>query len=197
MQADRVAGLILAGGEGRRLGGLDKGLVLWQGRPMIAGVADALTAVVPRLLISANRSLDEYAVWGNEILTDPPELAWQGPLVGLLAGLARARMLGFEALLTSPCDTPEVSPELFRHLLEKAGERPVSPVLACVGERLHPLHGVYPVAVEAELRGYLESGQRRVQAFASGQGAVLVDCGDFAGGFTNRNRPEDFADSKG
>jgi molybdopterin-guanine dinucleotide biosynthesis protein A len=83
----QVTGLILAGGEGRRMGGADKGLLSYQGRPLVAHVLARLAPQVAGVLISANRNLDEYRAFGHEVLPDATDVR-VGPLAGLQAGLA-------------------------------------------------------------------------------------------------------------
>jgi molybdopterin-guanine dinucleotide biosynthesis protein A len=95
---DRVVGLILAGGAGRRLGGIDKGLMLLEGRPLVHWVAEALRPQVSRLLISANRHPEQYQQLGWPVLADawpssddpsrtPDQDRYQGPLAGIATAL--------------------------------------------------------------------------------------------------------------
>jgi molybdopterin-guanine dinucleotide biosynthesis protein A len=87
-----IAGLILAGGQGARMNGQDKGLVVLRGEPMVAHVARRLAPQVSRLVISANRHLDLYARYGAVVQDGEADLgAWQGPLLGIAAGLEAAR----------------------------------------------------------------------------------------------------------
>ncbi|SFR60801.1 molybdenum cofactor guanylyltransferase [Marinobacter daqiaonensis] len=169
-----IAGLILAGGEGRRMGGADKGLVEWQGRPLVAWVLDAMTPVVSPVWISANRSHDRYRGYSSRLVSDAAELRWQGPMAGLLAGLQAAASEGFDAVLVSPCDTPGVTPELFRALYRAYQAAPGVPVIVSSGGRQHPLHGVYPVSLATMVARRLKAGDRRVMAFAGAAGARSV-----------------------
>jgi molybdopterin-guanine dinucleotide biosynthesis protein A len=187
-----VAGLLLAGGEGRRMGGRDKGMLLWHGRPLAGWVFNALASAVQPVLISANRSLSGYqALAPGQVYEDEPGLSGQGPLAGLLTGMKAARALGADAVLVSPCDTPEITPEVFACLLTTWARTPARPVIAECEGRVHPLHGVYPVAMIPLLEQQLVSGNRRVMVFAETTGAVRADCKNAARAFRNRNRPED------
>ncbi len=97
-----VTGLILAGGEGRRMGGVDKGWVLWHDRPLVVWVQERLRPQVGSLLISANRSLERYAALGLPVVRDDVP-GFAGPLAGIAAGLAAAPT---DWLVTAPCDSP-------------------------------------------------------------------------------------------
>ena len=167
-----IAGLILAGGEGRRMGGVDKGLVDWRGKPLVARVMAAMSPVVSPVWISANRSLAQYRLYSDHLVGDPTGFRWQGPMAGLLAGLRAAAEYGADAVLTSPCDTPNVTPDLFRTLCE--AYQPGVAVTACSGGRLHPLHGVYPVSLIPMLEQRLKVGDRKVMAFVEAAGARFV-----------------------
>ncbi|WP_189576136.1 molybdenum cofactor guanylyltransferase MobA [Marinobacter zhanjiangensis] len=174
MSKSVIAGLILAGGEGRRMGGVDKGLVDWHGRPLVARVLDALAPVVTAVWISANRSLEEYRLYSDHLISDSDGFQWQGPMAGLLAGLRAAAECGADAVLVSPCDTPNVTPELFRTLYDAYQDEPGVAVIVRSGDRLHPLHGVYPVSLVPELEKRLRAGNRKVMAFVEAAGARSV-----------------------
>lgn len=193
VHSPEVVGLLLSGGEGSRLGGCDKGMVVWRGRSLAAWVFEALSSVVQPVLISANRSLESYQMLAPELVCqDEPGLAGQGPLAGLLTGIRAASALGAHAVLVSPCDTPEITPEVLVRLLQAWERDPDRPAIAECEGRAHPLHGVYPVGSEALLERQLASGNRRVMVFAETAGAVRVDCKNTSQAFRNRNRPEDF-----
>src|SRR5436305_15205563 len=100
--APEVTGLVLAGGQGSRMGGIDKGLQPFRGRPMVAHVVERFAPQVGEILINANRNLEEYARFGHRVIAD--EIAgFAGPLAGFERGLAHARCA---LLVTAPCDSP-------------------------------------------------------------------------------------------
>ncbi len=196
--APNITGLLLSGGEGRRMGGQDKGMVPWQGIPMAQWVLNALAAVATPVLISANRSLPDYEKLApGHVCEDPPELKGQGPLAGLLTGMKQAARLGAKAVLVSPCDTPEITPEALSDLINAWRQAPEKPVIAGCKGRVHPLHGVYPVALAPLLEQQLKNGNRRVMVFAEAAGVTTLKCDNAAEAFKNRNRPEDFQASEG
>ena len=84
-----VTGVVLAGGLGRRMGGVDKGLQGLDGRPMVAHVIERMLPQVEELLINANQNLDRYAAFGHRVVADSIE-GFAGPLAGLERGLATA-----------------------------------------------------------------------------------------------------------
>lgn len=98
----QITGIVLAGGRGSRMGGVDKGLQLFNGKPLVQHAIERLQPQVHRLLINANRNLDTYQQLGAPVLVDG--LAdFAGPLAGFLVGLAHCKT---PYLATVPCDTP-------------------------------------------------------------------------------------------
>ena len=187
-----VAGVLLAGGKGLRVGGADKGRLLWRGRPVVEAVAEVMGTVVADIIISANRSLDGYRQVSAEVVGDAPAFVGAGPLAGLLAGMHRAKALGYSAVLVCPCDTPAISPVLLEMLCRAYPQQPRQPVISVCNGKVHPLHGVYPVALAEALHEWLASGERRVYGFARSvdvREAIWEGC---AGVFDNCNHPEDF-----
>jgi molybdenum cofactor guanylyltransferase len=163
-----VTGLILAGGQGSRMGGRDKGLVDYRGRPLIDHVIERIAPQVDELLISANRSQDEYASRGYAVLADKLP-GFQGPLAGVLEGLRAAR---HDWVLTVPCDMPDLPADLLARLL--AGKRTEPIVIAEDESRTHPAIMLIRKNLTADLAAYLQSGQRAVHRFQAQMGFAAV-----------------------
>lgn len=153
----RVIGLVLAGGQARRMGGVDKGLQPWQGRPLAQHVLQALRPQVSELLISANRHLDVYATWGHRVLPDPPGLAFAGPLAGMLAALQA--LPDDSWLLTAPCDSPHLPADLAARLLQAA---PPGGLAFAQAAREHPTHALLHTRLREPLAAHLQGGGRAV-----------------------------------
>ncbi len=184
-----VTGGILAGGRGRRMGGIDKGLALLEGRPLAAWVLEGLRPQVEHLLISANRNRDEYARLGVPVVAD--RLAdFQGPLAGIAALLAACED---DWLVTVPCDAPHPPPDLVERLWQARAEAGAMLALAHDGRRLQPAHALIPRRLLPVLEADLANGERRLQAWLEAQGAAIADFSDRPGAFCNLNRPEDYA----
>ena len=109
---EQVTGIVLAGGLGRRMGGVDKGLVMLDGRPMVARVLERLRPQVADVLINANQNAERYAEFGYPVVRDAVG-GFAGPLAGLHAGLAQLR---HEYAATVPCDSPFLPADLIARL---------------------------------------------------------------------------------
>jgi molybdopterin-guanine dinucleotide biosynthesis protein A len=149
--------VILAGGQGTRIGG-DKGLQSLQGRALISWVVEAVKRDSEEILISANGLREAYAKFGYRVIADQlPD--WPGPLAGLEAALSVAQT---QYILSVPCDTPflpdELIPRLLGALLANAAEASV----AVVAGRRQPAIALYNKSVLPKLRDYLGSGRRKV-----------------------------------
>ena len=143
-----IAALILAGGQGSRLGFVDKAFVRVNARPLLALLLDRLAPQVDRIAISANGDATRFAAWPLPILPDPPDHAAKGPLAGLAAGLAWAEQIGADTLLTVPVDTP------FAPLTLRAALSPAAAV-ACYRGRQHHLVAHWPVTFRPTLETFL------------------------------------------
>lgn len=182
-----VTGVILAGGRGRRMGGLDKGLLHFRGRPLVAWVLDALAPQVGAILINANRHFDRYGALGHPVVSDPaPD--FQGPLAGLLGAMRAART---PWVLTLPCDNPmpprDLRTRLARALVATGGELAV----ARVGGRLQPVYLLAGVGLAASLDAFLAGGERRAERWLTGHRLAVADFDDRPEGFLNLNTPDD------
>lgn len=154
--------LILAGGRGQRMGGRDKGLVEWQGQPLVAHVQAAVRPLTDDLVISCNRNADLYAQWADQLVADA-EPDFPGPLAGILAGLAVAR---HDWVLLLPCDAPRIDAALAEQLLA-AAQASQGPVMARQGGYWQPLFTALPRRLLPALQEAWASGER------SPRGALL------------------------
>jgi molybdopterin-guanine dinucleotide biosynthesis protein A len=182
---EQTAAVILAGGQGRRMGGADKGLVAYQGRPLIEWVLDALAPQVGDILISANRNLDAYAAYGHRVLPDTlPD--FPGPLAGVLAALD---VVTADWLLVVPCDTPHLPADLALRLLGAAQLECVPLAVAADETRVH--HSCFIVRADqrGNLAAFLARGERAVRHWQAGLSSAVVSFD--AACFANLNQPDD------
>jgi molybdopterin-guanine dinucleotide biosynthesis protein A len=176
-----IAGLILAGGQGTRLGGVDKAFVALNGRPLIAHVLPRLAAQTDILAISANGDPARFADYAVPVLPDAREHAGKGPLAGIAAGLAWAAAAGAEAVLSMPVDTPFFPPN-FSALLTPP------PAVAVYEGRQHHLAALWPVTFLPRLLRFLaEPGSYRVRDALGLCEARQVVCHGPADPFLNIN----------
>jgi molybdopterin-guanine dinucleotide biosynthesis protein A len=183
VNAAAVTGLVLAGGQGRRMGGVDKGLQLLQGRPLVAWVLERLGPQVDEILISANQNLDRYGSFGHPVLPDEVG-GFAGPLAGLERGLARAR---HELVVTAPCDSPFLPGDLVNRLHQALMRNDAQLAVARTGVQPHPVFCLCRRSLHAGLRAYLASGGRKIDAWYGGLRVAEVPFDDVAEAFSNIN----------
>ncbi len=183
---DNITAAVLAGGMGRRMGGVDKGLVEVCGRPMIAWTLDAVRTQAGKLLINANRSQTEYAAFGLPVIGDRHE-GFQGPLAGLHAVLEAAET-PYVAIV--PCDTPRLPRDLFARLARALIEDDSELAVAEAGGRVHTLHGLFRTALLDDLTRALEADERKPDAWYATRRWSRVDFSDIPEAFDNINTPE-------
>lgn len=183
--APDVTAVVLAGGRATRMGGQDKGLVTVAGKPMIAWVLEALAPQAGRRLINANRNLDAYAAFGCEVVPDT-EAGFLGPLAGLAAALAVARS---DFVLTVPCDSPLLAPDLAERLHAASLQSGADIAVAHDGERLQPVFALYRREVAPSLATYLAGGGRKIDRWYAAHSLVEVDFSDRRESFLNVNDP--------
>lgn len=172
------------------MGGADKALLPFGPGTLLDQAVARLGPQVAELAVSANGNPARLDRFGLPVLPDDTSM---GPLSGLLAGLRWAALRGASHLATMPVDVPFVPGDLVPRLFLAASERPA---LARAGGRLHPVCGLWPVALAPVLAAFLNSGAKpKVMDFAESQGAAVADFPD-DGSFANVNTPEDLASAE-
>lgn len=184
-----VAGVILAGGLARRMGGDDKGLINYQGRAMVRHAVQAMLPQVDALIINANRNIDQYQQLGYPVVADSIE-GFHGPLAGMLTAMENTDA---DYILTAPCDCPNISPVLRRRMMETLLMTQSELAVASDGERMQPVFSLIPTRLKAELRAFLEQGERKIDLWLTKYKLAEVDFSDQPDTFVNFNRPEDLA----
>lgn len=178
-----VTGVVLAGGQGSRMGGVDKGLQPFRGRPMVAHVLERLAPQVGEIIINANRNVDAYGAFGHRVVADSIT-GFAGPLAGFERGLDYA---AGELVMTVPCDSPFLPADLvgrLRAALERAGAQLA---VAKTGDQAHPVFSLMRRSVHASLREFLGSGQRKIDRWYASLAAVEVLFDDQPDAFMNIN----------
>lgn len=184
---EQVTGVILAGGRATRMGGVDKGLVTINGRPMITWVIDALRPQVSEVLINANRNHDRYGEFCRAVVDDG-DSDFRGPLAGMASGM---RAAGTPWIAVVPCDSPLIAGALVERLY-RAAVASGSPIAAAHdGERLQPVFALLACHLLDDLAGYLDDGERKIDRWYARHGFASADFSDVAGSFANINAPDD------
>ena len=172
--AAAITGLILAGGRGSRMGGVDKGLQPLHGRPLVAHVLERLQPQVGTVLINANRNAEAYAAFGCAVIADA-DAGFAGPLAGLLAGLRQAET---EWLLSVPCDSPNLPCDLAARLFARLADDVADIAVPVTG--LGPKRQIQPVfcllrrGLSSALSHHLSTGGRKVESWLLAQKHCLV-----------------------
>ena len=180
-----VSGIVLAGGLGRRMGGVDKGLQLLHGRPMIAHVLARLAPQVDDIVINANQNQERYAAFGRRVVPDAIG-GFAGPLAGLHAGLAA---ISHPLAVTVPCDSPFLPADLVARLERYLGSNDLA--VAKTGDQPHPVFALVRRAVANNLEAFLKGGGRKVDAWYASLKVVEVLFDDEADAFRNINTLEE------
>jgi molybdopterin-guanine dinucleotide biosynthesis protein A len=178
-----ITGVVLAGGQGRRMGNVDKGLVDLDGRPLVAHVVDRLAPQVATLVINANRHADDYARLGYPVVSDAIG-GYAGPLAGLHAGL-RAAATPF--VVTSPCDSPFLPADLVVRLAHAFEGAPLDIAVARTFEQAHPVFALVRRSLSPHLERFLETGGRKIDAWYASLAVAEVSFDDEADAFRNIN----------
>ncbi|GGO82769.1 molybdenum cofactor guanylyltransferase [Marinobacterium nitratireducens] len=180
----KLDALILAGGESRRMGGGEKGLLPLAGRPMICHLIDRLRDRVERVWIGCRGDQEGYRGLADGMVED------QGESAGPLSGIGRAlETLDCTHLLVMPCDTPLVSGASLDRMIALAKAHPDRILVVQDGEYLQTLHLIVPVSSAASLVRYRQSGRRAVRGWLEAFGYVECRCDD-PGEFLNINTPQ-------
>jgi molybdenum cofactor guanylyltransferase len=184
-----VTGVVLAGGQGSRMGGVDKGLQPFRGKPMVAHAIERLAAQVDEVLINANRNPEAYAQFGHRVIADEIE-GFAGPLAGFERGLAHAKG---DLVVTVPCDSPFLPADLVARLRSALESGHAQLAVAKTGDQAHPVFSLMRRDVLASLQEFLSSGQRKIDRWYSALKVVEVPFDDEPDAFLNINTREELA----
>lgn len=186
-ERNTVTGVVLAGGRATRMGGMDKGLVEVAGRAMVDHVLQRLRPQTAHLVVNANRNEADYRQRGWPVVPDAfGEFA--GPLAGIAAGLAASTT---DWVVTVPCDSPMVPPDLVSRLAAGVRDQDADIGVAHAEGRMQPVFALLPGYLLGDLQAFLREGGRKIDLWYSRHRLAVVAFDDRPEAFVNVNTPED------
>jgi molybdopterin-guanine dinucleotide biosynthesis protein A len=186
-----VTGLILAGGKGSRMGGVDKGLQNFRGRRLVDHVYERLAPQVGGIIINANQNHEEYKTFGVRVVSDALKEktgGFAGPLAGLHAGLSVSKR---SFLASVPCDSPFLPADLIERLHQRIDETGAELAVAKTGDQPHPVFSLMRRGVLDHLADFLKGGGRKIDAWYATLNVVEVGFDDEPEAFSNINTREE------
>ncbi len=179
--ASQIHAVVLAGGEGRRMGGLDKGLLLFDAQPLAQRAAQRIAPFVGRVSINANRHLEQYLALGYEVFEDGLSQQ-QGPLGGVCQALRQSTL---PYVLVLPCDVPFFPADLTHRLAESLSQHPSANVamvrtwqaqgVAPQTMHVNPVFMLIRTQIVNHLEAFFQQGGRKLVTWAGLAGLVVVD----------------------
>ena len=158
-----ISAVILAGGRGQRMGGADKGLIVWQKKPLVAHVIAALEPQVNQIILSCNRNIEAYSSYGYPVIKD--DLSnFQGPLSGVISVLDSSICTG-QLLLLYPCDSPNPPSNLVEILSRKLIDEQLDCAYCNDGSRDQYLFSLISTNCRDSLSTYLLGNNRSVRGW--------------------------------
>ncbi|MBU3602673.1 molybdenum cofactor guanylyltransferase MobA [Polynucleobacter sp. AM-25C3] len=191
--SQHITGLILAGGRAQRMGGIDKGLISFHGKPLIESAINRLKPQVSTILINANRSITKYSHYGYPVLMDEtPDFS--GPLAGFSVGLKHCKT---PYLLTSPCDSPLLPSDIAEKMATELENQNLELVFASSKEDdgkiwAQPVFCLMKSSLQDSLHAFLSKGDLKIDHWFTElrSGTVVFES---AQAFANVNTPEELA----
>lgn len=187
---DSTTGVVLAGGRARRMGGEDKGLIEFRGKPLVVYALEAIRVIADRVLISANRNRERYASFGYPIIADPTP-TFEGPLAGLLSAMKAAET---PYLLVVPCDSPMMTGTLLGRLVAALTAEKAAIAVAHDGERLHPVFMLVQRQLADDLEQFLSGNERKLERWLARHCVAVAHYGDRPDVFVNVNTPAELSE---
>jgi molybdenum cofactor guanylyltransferase len=188
MELRDITGLVLAGGRGSRMGGVDKGLQTLNGVPLVQHALQRLAPQVGALMVNANRHLETYAGFGVPVWPDEPA-DYAGPLAGFLAGLAHCET---PWLATVPCDTPRFPLDLLARLAAGLGDAALAIATTSEGAvvQRQPVFCLMNRALKQDLEAFIAEGGRKIEHWLARHRCAEVQFDD-AAAFFNANTADE------
>lgn len=188
-----ITGLILAGGRAQRMGGIDKGLIPFHGKPLIESAISRIKPQVSTILINANRSITKYSNYGYPVLMDEtPDFS--GPLAGFSVGLKHCKT---PYLLTLPCDSPLLPTDLAKTMAVELKDKDLELVFASSKESdgkiwSQPVFCLMKSSLQDSLNTFLSKGDLKIDRWFKElrSGTVIFESPQ---AFANVNTPEELA----
>jgi molybdopterin-guanine dinucleotide biosynthesis protein A len=187
--APPVTGLILAGGKGSRMGGVDKGLQAFRGRRLVDHVYERIAPQVAGVIINANQNQEAYRTFGVRVVSDAVG-GFAGPLAGIHAGLSVSKR---PFLASVPCDSPFLPDDLVARLYARIDETGAELAVARTGDQPHPVFSLMRRDVLDHLSDFLKEGGRKIDAWYATLNVVEVAFDDEAEAFSNINTLDELA----
>lgn len=186
-----ITGVLLAGGQGSRMGGVDKGLVELAGQPMAAHVLARLAPQVDDIIINANQNAEAWAAFGYPVFGDDIP-GYAGPLAGLHAALARASQ---PLVATAPCDSPFLPADLVARLAAALHAADAQLAVAKTFDQAHPVFCLCRRDLADHLLAFLQAGGRKIDRWYGSLKVVEVAFDDEEAAFRNINTRDELADA--
>ncbi len=182
-----ITAVVLAGGQGSRMGGTDKGLTLFWNIPLVEYVIERIAPQVGETIINANRNMPIYANYGLRVVNDQYSGSY-GPLAGFAAGLAAAET---PYLATVPCDSPFIPHNLVERLFATLKEKEADIAVVETNQKLQPVFSLINVSLLKNLSQFIDQGGRKIDRWYEQVNMVRVDFSDQAECFYNINTLEE------
>ena len=193
-----TVGLLLAGGLSRRMGGGDKCLRPLGGKPVLAHIVERARAQVSALVLNANGNPARFRAFDLPVAEDVIE-GFAGPLAGVLTGMEWAAKHHPDAawLATFATDAPFFPRDLVARLHDAAARETADMACARSDGQDHPVFGLWPVGLRADLRRAMEEGMRKVDLWTARYKLAVAEFATMPfDPFFNANRPEDLAEAQ-
>ena len=182
-EANNVTGVVLAGGLARRMNKQDKGLIAYHNKSMVSYAVKAMLGVTDKVVINANRNLEAYAQFGCEVITDQTD-TFDGPLAGILSAMMVAET---DIICVIPCDSPLIKAAHLQKLITTLLDEGVDIAVASDGDRMQPVFLALNTSLQADLQAYLQSGERKIDAWLQQHSLSVVDFSQDKNIFMNIN----------
>lgn len=182
----KVTWVILAGGQARRMGGQDKGLIQFHDKPLIEHIVKALRSQISNLMIIANRNIEAYQQYAPTF--QDQKTGYMGPLAGIHSALLHSK--DYEWVGVVPCDSPNLPAEFVDLFLQQDPED-AEILVAFDGQHIQPVFALYRRDVLPKLDAFLNNGDRKIQLFFKSCVVQYVDFQKYPQMFINLNTPED------
>ena len=189
MATGNITGIILAGGQAKRMGGQDKGLIQLARKPMIEYVLNAIKPQVDDIIINANRNQTDYEKYGFPVVADQIE-GYCGPLAGMASGLQAAKT---PFVVTVPCDSPLIPDDLVQKLYSTLQDEDAEICTALSNGRLQPVFTVMKSELLSSMLDFLNNGERKIDKWFEKHRLAIADFSEQPDTFININSAEELA----